>query len=173
MVNSQMHISLPLDFWEWKMTTFYLYAGIYGTFSSSFFSLLYLRLLFEILYSCTFVPLMSCEPSICMWWLSELIRFSLNNQPTCIFPQKFHGILGRYSRPPWPRSQLSSSERPRNLSRAISKCHLLLQHHVEVVEVAVTPTDVPLLIILAAVILLCNTDEINCILHTVLRTRTC
>ena len=57
--------------------------------------------------------------------------------------------------------------------RSSQECHLLLQHHVEVVKVTVAPTDVPLHVVLAAIILLCNTDEVNCILHAMLRTRTC
>jgi len=40
-------------------------------------------------------------------------------------------------------------------------------------EVAVTPTDVPLLHVLIAVTLLCDADEVDRVLDTVLCTRSC
>jgi len=56
----------------------------------------------------------------------------------------------------------------------VSICrYLLLEQHVEVMEVAVTPTDVPLFHSLAAIILPCNTHQVDCVLYTVLRTNTC
>ena len=43
----------------------------------------------------------------------------------------------------------------------------------EIMEVTKTPTDIPFLDILAAVILSCDTDEVDGILHTIFTTRTC
>jgi len=135
-------------------------------FSSSFFGMLSLWLLFDILYLGIFVPLMSYEPCRCgnfLSWLDFLWTIS----------QRTHSQRNLTAVLAYTVQTISSLKSPRNLSGEISECHLLLQHHVEVVKVAVTPTDVPLLDCLAAIILLCNTDEVNCILHAMLRTRTC
>jgi len=60
-----------------------------------------------------------------------------------------------------------------NPSGTIINYHLLLKQHVKIMEVAVTPPDVPLLDNVAAVTLLLNTDEVHGVLHSVLHAWTC